>query len=67
MKTQSPLLDFNGTGKMKRVSASEWLVTNKQVMEVKRFEKKCYERDADFLSTTKAINKFNENLKDLND
>ena len=62
-KTKSPILDMNGTGSMQRLSLTEWRVTHKQVLKVKEFEKACYQRDADFISTTKAINAFNDSVE----
>lgn len=59
-KTLPPTLDLNGT--MKRVTADKWLVDHNIVLGVKRFEKACYERSADFISTMEAINKYNEEI-----
>lgn len=61
-----PLLDFNGTGKAKKVSATHWLVTDKQVREVLRFEKACYENEAEHLGTAEAINTYNRELNNNN-
>lgn len=63
-KTTKPVLDLNNTGEMKRISATHWKVTHKQVMAVKKFERDCLARDADYTSTLDAINKFNEVLTD---
>ena len=54
---------MNGTGSMTRVNEDQWLVTHRQVLRVKEFEKACYQRDADFISTTEAINAFNESIE----
>lgn len=63
-KTIKPVLDLNNTGAMKRISLDKWEVTHKQVLAVKKFEKDCKARDADYMSTLGAINKFNEVLID---
>lgn len=81
-KTEAPLLDFKGTGKMFKlnigdyfvrkhngkeiyVQETSWVTTDRTVKRVTTFEKKCYQRNADFLSTTEAINTFNNENKDL--
>ena len=64
--TTAPVLDLNGTGEMKRLSPTQWLVTHKQVLAVKVYEKSCKERDADYRSVIGAVNQFNIDLEDLN-
>jgi hypothetical protein len=59
-KTLPPVLDLNGS--MKRISITKWEVDHSVVLGVKSFEKACYERSADFESTTKAINAYNKEI-----
>lgn len=63
-KTTKPILDLNNTGEMVRISKTHWKVTHKQVLAVKKFERDCNARDADYTSTLDAINTFNEALTD---
>ena len=67
MKTEPPLLDLKGSGEMKRIAKDKWEVSHNIVLRVKSFEKSCYNRNADYVSTVEAINKFNESLESLND
>jgi hypothetical protein len=84
-KTEPPLLNLTGTGKMfklligdyfvlKRkgkpdreiyIQETSWVTTDRTVKRVTTFEKKCYQRDADFISSIKGTNIFNANNEDL--
>ena len=63
--TPSPVLDMNGTGKMYRLPDNRWSVTDMQIDRVLKFEKACYQRDADYISTSKAINVYNKTYTEV--
>jgi hypothetical protein len=56
---------FSQKGREVYIQEPSWVITDRIAKRVTTFEKKCYQRNADFVSTTEAINKFNEDSEDL--